>query len=207
MNPNLIVSCLAAICLSGAIITPGASASPELTNSEGATLPVGSSVGALLGTFKFTASFGSAECTAMELTATVTSNTGTKFKGEVPLQGIKIRGTGTFADCTSPQLGVVMPTFLSKLCWESLPEDTVLFTGCGSNVRLTIKYTSSAVEPCEYTTASITGSFATAANATLNVSGASMGLSKGNAIICMKSGSLDFDLPLITTNLGEVFIS
>jgi hypothetical protein len=207
MSMNLIISCLLAICLGAAISVPGAVASPELTNSEGATLPVGSSLRSVPGTFKFTASNGSAECTAIELTTTVTTNTGTKIKGEIPLQGAVIRGTDKFADCTSPQMGAVNLSFLSKLCWETLPEDKIIFTGCGANVRLTVKYTALAIEPCEYTTASITGNFSTATNATLTVSEGSMGLSKGSVFFCMKTGYLDFHLVLATTNLGEVFIS
>ncbi len=212
MHKKLILACMAIAAFAAFVIAPAASASPEL-NEGGSTVAVGSSIKATnTGDTRFTLTKGGSAvvCTHAEFKGSVTGNTGTKVKGEIPLSTAEkptytFSGTGEGGDCTSP-IGVVKPTLTSKLCLETAAEDKVLVTGCGGNVTFSLDVTK--VTTCKYSTASVIGSYATplGSDATVNVSEGEAGLAEPN-FLCPSAGWLDMDFDLTTTDGTTLTVS
>jgi hypothetical protein len=204
MHKKLMMACMAIAAFAAFVVAPAASASPVLTNG-GVAATVGTSfTGKNTGDLVFTGAFN-VRCTTGHLVGTVTSNTGTKIKGTIPVGSIKMTGTAPGADCTSA-LGSVGVTVNSELCLETVTgTDVTVFTGCaGAPVDFTLEVTGTG--PCKYSTASVSGTFVTNAAARVNVTEQEAKKSEGG-FFCPSSGKLDmlFDLyntsgtPLTTT--------
>jgi hypothetical protein len=215
MFKKLIMACMAIAAFAAFVVAPAASASPVLTEitivEEGGvkkevsdTIAVGTSITGLnTGITKFTGPFG-VECDHDHLAGTVTANTGSKIKGEIPVGSAKFNGTATNTDCTSA-LGATSVTVNSKLCLETVTgSDNVLTTGCGANVTFTLEITGTG--PCKYSTASVSGTFKTNAAATVNLSEQVAKKHEGG-IFCPSEGKLDMDFDLYTTNGAILTIS
>jgi hypothetical protein len=195
MHKKIIMACMAIAAFAAFVVAPAASASPVLTKNLTA-LGVGSSItGTNTGETVFTGAFN-VRCTSAHMAGTLTANTGSKIKGEIPVGNAKFTGTGTSGDCTSA-LGNVGVTVNSKLCLETVTgQDNIVTTGCGANVTFTLEITGTG--PCKYSTASVTGTFKTNAAATVNVSEQEAKKEEGG-IFCPSSGKLDMDFDLTTT--------
>ena len=194
MHKKLMVACMAIAAFAAFVVAPAASASPALTKS-GVLLAKGSAItGTNTGATLFEGGFA-VECSSADLSGTLTENTGTKIKGEVPVGSASFTGTGAGGDCTSA-LGDTKPTVTSKLCLETKTgTDEVTVTGCGSAVTFTLNVTSAGIT-CAYSATSVTGTYKTAAAATVNLSKQAAARETGQNIFCPSSGSLtmDFDL-------------
>jgi hypothetical protein len=203
MYKKLMMACMAITAFAAFVVAPAASAAPVLTEA-GVAVKTGSTImGHNTGETVFTGAFN-VRCTTAHLTGTLTSNTGTKIKGEIPVGSAQFTGTGTSGDCTSA-LGNVGVTVNSKLCLETVTgADTVITTGCGANVVFTLEVTGTG--PCKYSTASVSGTFVTNAAATVNVSEQESKKSEGG-IFCPSSGKLDMDFDLYTSNFTALTIS
>ena len=204
MHKKLMMACMAIAAFAAFVVAPAASASPVLTEG-GVALGTGVSIKATnTGITKFTASTGTVvECTHAEFKGTVTKNSGTKIAGEIPLGSASFSGTGEGGDCTSG-LGPVKPTVTTRLCLET-SGDTVIITGCNGNpVTFTLDVTG--LTECPYSAASVTGTFNTNADATVNVSEQLATRSNSN-FFCPSSGKLDMDFDLTTTGGQTLFIS
>ncbi|HWN73722.1 MAG TPA: hypothetical protein VNN15_07950 [Solirubrobacterales bacterium] len=203
MQNKLVASCIAVAALA-AFAASAASASPVLTEN-GVAIPAGASVTAAnTGVIKFTDREITEECTTLLWTGTVLQNTGTKIQLEFP-KGLGFGGTGTFAPCTSPK-GEFSWSFKSKLCFEANKgSDNVVITGCGANLLFTIG------GECEYSAASITGTFTTNSDATITLANQSFERIKGlfiaGGIPCTTPASIDLVLDLTTTNGTTLSIS
>ena len=205
MYKKLMLACMAIAAFAAFVVAPMASAaeSPTLT-SAGVSVPVGTSITATnTGVTKFTGAFN-VECDHDHLAGTVTKNSKGEVEGEIPVGSAKFNGTATGTDCTSA-LGPVKVTVTSKLCLKTAAGDTMLTTGCGSNVAFTLEITGTG--PCKYGTASVSGTFAT------NVEGATTTVSEQEAkkteggFFCPSSGKLDLVFDLFTTSGTKLVIS
>ena len=203
MYKRFMASCTALVALAVLALAPAASASPVLTES-GTALAVGSSVlTKSTGGIVFTGAFN-ANCSLAEAVGTVTANTGSQIKGEIPIGGTKVGGTGASGDCTS-SLGAVAVSVTSKVCTETVKgTDQVKLTGCGGNIAFTATITGSGV--CKYTSTSMTGTFVTNTDAGLKLSEQEVKLSEGG-IFCPSSGKVDVDSDETTTNGTTLFVS
>jgi len=193
MYKKLMLACMAITAFAAFVIAPAASASPALTES-GVKVAVGSSVTATNnGVTKFTGGFG-VECQKAHLQGTVTANSGTSIKGEIPVGSAKFENNTSTA-CSSA-LGATAVTVTSKLCLESGASDTLKVTGCGGNVVFDLK---AAGVSCKYETASVSGTFTT------NTTPASATVSEqpakevGGLFFCPDEGKLDMTFNLFTT--------
>jgi hypothetical protein len=211
MHKKLMMACMAIAAFAAFIVAPAASASPVLTeggvaltgHAPGSGFVGASITGKNTGETVFTGAFN-VRCTVAHLTGTLTANTGTKIKGEIPLGNSKFTGTGTNGDCTSA-LGNVGVTVNSKLCLESVTgQDNVVTTGCGGSVVFTLEITGTG--PCKYSTASVTGSFVTNVDAAVTVSEQEAKKSEGG-IFCPSSGKLDMVFDLQTTDEKTILLS
>ncbi len=207
MHKKLMLACMAVAAFAAFVIAPAASASPELKEGS-ATVAVGSSVkGTNTGETKFTITKGGSAvvCTHAEMKGTVTLNSGTKIKGEIPAGNATFKGSASGEACTS-SLGVVKPTVTSKLCLETEANDVVKVTGCGANVTFSLDVIN--VTTCKYSTASVIGSYATplGEDATVNVSEQPAALAEPN-FLCPAQGWLDMDFDLTTTDGTTLTIS
>jgi len=202
MHKKLMLACMAIAAFAAFVIAPAASASPVLTEPSVTpeTVPVGASIkGTNTGDTFFTIAKDSTkvDCTHAEFKGTVTKNSAGQIKGEIPLGGSSFSGTGANGDCTSP-LGDIAPSVTSKLCLETVEgTDSVKVTGCGANVSFSLKVTN--VTTCKYSVASVTGTFVTGADATVNVSEGEAALAEPN-VFCPSKGWLDMDFDLTTTD-------
>ncbi len=213
MRKKLIMSCMAVAAFAAFVIAPVASASPALTETTtgGPLIAVGSSIKATnTGVTKFTLERGgqSIECTHAEFRGTVTANSGTQIKVEIKKSAFGVNytfsGTGTSGDCTSP-LGSVKPTMTSALCLETVPgTDNVKYTGCGANITVTLDITG--LPECNYAAASLTGTYLTNADATVNLTDPST-KEVGGSFLCPDEIFVDMDLDLTTTDGTTLFIS
>jgi hypothetical protein len=207
MHKKLMMACMAIAAFAAFVVAPAASASPVLTEGASA-LAVGASIeGKNTGETTFTGTFN-VRCTTATMKGAVTSNSGTKIKGEIPVGGAVYSGTGTSGDCTS-FFGSTKVTVTSKLCLETVTgADNVAITGCGGAILFDLQVTGLGV--CEYQTAvaGITGTFKTNAGATVNVSEQPATLKSGSGFACPAEGKLDMDFDLYTTsNATQLTIS
>jgi len=204
MHKKLAGITLLILALAVAVLAPGASASPVLTNG-GKAVPVGTQVtGKNLGTLKFTTPFLT-ECTAFDFTFWVTSNSGTKLRLEAPLGSSSFSGTGAGGDCTS-STGASNMAWNSKLCLEATSEDKIIATGCGAKSTFTTTITTGGFEvPCTYAATSFTGTFLTNADATLSFT--SQIFQQEGAFCYGTTTQLDLAFELTTTAGGTLVIS
>ncbi|MGN6556686.1 MAG: hypothetical protein ACTHLH_01575 [Solirubrobacterales bacterium] len=208
MHKKLMLACMAIAAFAAFVVAPAASASPVLTDPtiEGANkaVPVGTSItGANTGPTFFKGGF-EVECTNDDLVGTLKENTGTKIKGEIPVGGASFKGTEAGEDCKS-FLGATNVKVNSKLCLETVAgTDNVTTTGCGANVTFTLEITGTG--PCKYSAASISGTYNTNADATVNIP---KGIAKKEegGIFCPGEGFLEMDFDLYTTGKGTLSIS
>ncbi|MGN6588616.1 MAG: hypothetical protein ACTHKT_14280 [Solirubrobacterales bacterium] len=194
MHKKLMLACMAIAAFAAFVIAPVASATPVLT--EGTTaVAVGSSIkGTNTGATKFTASTGTVvECSHAEFKGTVTKNSGTKITGEIPAGSSSFSGSAAESKCTSGLGAVSVST--GKLCLETAASDAVTVTGCGANVTFVL--TIAGIE-CPYATASVSGTYSTTGDATVNVSEQTATRSNSN-VFCPASGKIDMDFDLTTT--------
>jgi hypothetical protein len=203
MHKKPTMACIALVAIMVFVVAPTASASPALTDNE-LLLPPGTSMQTRsTGEFKVEGAF-SVSCTNTVLNGTLTGNTGTKIKDEVPVGSASFTGTGTGGDCTSA-LGATKVTVNSKLCMETVTStDNVVITGCGGNVTFTLEVTGTGA--CKYSTASITGTFKTNAAATVNVAKQPAKKEEGG-FFCPAEGALSVDWDWYTTSIIPVIIS
>ncbi|HET9676043.1 MAG TPA: hypothetical protein VFP21_00900 [Solirubrobacterales bacterium] len=203
MHKRMIMSCLAIGAFMALVVAPAASASPVLTEN-GEPVAVGSSILAKnTGNVVFSGGF-EASCSNAELAGTVTANTGTSIKAEIPVGGAKFSGTGASGDCTSA-LGDFSVTVNSKICEETVKgTDTDTITGCGAPLTYTLTVTSGLA--CKYSAASVSATFLTGKDATLNVEKQTVKKEEGS-ILCPSEGSLSVDFDQTTTNGETLLIS
>ncbi|HET9676044.1 MAG TPA: hypothetical protein VFP21_00905 [Solirubrobacterales bacterium] len=202
MHKRIIMSCLAIGAFMALVVVPTASASPVLTDNEKAVAVGTSLVAKNTGAVVFGGAF-KAECSSAEFIGSVTANTGTSYKAEIPLGGAKLSGSGTGGDCTSG-LGSIKATVNSKICEETVEGDASKLTGCGANLTFTLEVTGTGA--CKYTAASASSSFVTGSDATVNVKEQGFKKSEGG-IFCPSEGSLTVDFDQTTTGGGTLVIS
>jgi hypothetical protein len=195
MHKKLIMVCMAIAAFAAFVVAPAASASPVLTD-VGKAFATGASIeGKNTGIIKFTGGFD-VECATGILRGTVTSNTGTKIKGTIPVGGVDLTGTASGFDCTS-FFGATKVSVTSEICFETVTgNDTIVFTGCASNVVFDLEVTG--LGNCKYETTSITGTYVTNSGATSNISEQPFKFKEG-VWPCPTEGKLDFDFDLYTT--------
>jgi hypothetical protein len=164
MQKKSIMVCLAFVA-TAAFVSPSASAA-VLTDSAGVAVPVGTEITwSNTGGVSFTGGFN-LSCSTADFNFNVTVNNGAVVKGEIAA-GAKFTGTASGGDCTS-SLGDTAWRFSSKLCVETVTgTDFVKITGCGSNVIFTQEMTGAGI--CKYSTSSLTGTFLTNSDATVNL--------------------------------------
>ena len=203
MHKKLMLACMAIAAFAAFVVAPAASASPVLTDSGG-TLPVGASItGTTTGEAIFSGGFN-VKCHG-HLTGNVTENSGTKIKGEVPAGKAIFTGTGAGGDCTSA-LGDTAVTVTSALCMETVKgTDTVAVTGCGANITFDLNVTGALT--CKYSTASVTGTFITGADATVNLNAQPASEEEPRQFFCPDNGSLTMDFDLTTTDGTTISVS
>lgn len=204
MHKKLIFACMA-VAAFAALAAPPASASPVLTEN-GVAVPAGSSIALTnTGVSKFTAGEGLVlTCATFQGVGSVLQNSGTSIKVEVP------KGKSWFAEnpeeaaCTSSQ-GAFSWSFTTKLCFETVAKtDTFAVTGCGAGIAFSIGN-------CEYSAASMTGTFATNSDATVTLGEQSFkrvsGLFVVGAFPCPTTAMIDMLFDLTTTNGATLSIS
>jgi len=200
MQRKLIAACLTIAAFAAMVIVPAASASPVLTNAKGERVPVGTEIHAVVvGNGVFTGGFN-ITCSGGEGSGKVTANSGTKIKGEIPANNLKLSGTGSGGDCTSA-LGNVSVVINSKICGETIEgTDQAKATGCGASLTFSITITGAGT--CKYEAASMTGTFLTNHDAEGTISEQSAKGEATNGFFCPGEGKLDVSLAE-SINTGE----
>lgn len=203
MYKKLMMACMAVAAFAAFVVAPAASASPVLTEN-GEPLAVGSSIqGTNTGPTLFSGGFN-VTCTTAVINGKVTSS-GTPIKGEVAAGAATFSGTGAGGDCTSA-LGDTKPTVNSKLCLETVTgTDNVKVTGCGASVTFSLNVTG--ITTCRYSAASVTGTFQTNADATVNLNAQPASEEEPRAFFCPDTGTLTMDFDLYTTDGTTLTIS
>jgi hypothetical protein len=203
MHEKLVAACIT-VAAFAALAAPPASASPVLTENF-TPLAVGASVTAVnTGVNTFTAGEGlTTTCTAFHWVGSVLQNSGTNIKIEVP-KGARFSDTGGAGSCTSAS-GEYFWSFNTKLCLETVPKtDNITVTGCGANVAFSIGN-------CEYSAASMTGTFATNSDATITLGEQPFKRIKGLFVVgsfpCPTTAKIDLLFDLTTTNGATLSIS
>jgi hypothetical protein len=199
MHKKLIIAYMA-VAAFAAFIAPTASASPVLTEG-GVALPAGASIeGASTSTGSGFTGAISVTCSRTRIKAILTGNIGVHITFEVPVGSASFTGTGTGGDCTSTGLfaAPAAVSVTSKLCLETVPKtDNVTITGCGgASVKFALNLTG--LGPCEYSTATVLGTFVTNAGATINVLEQAAALTNTGSF-CPTSGKLDMHFDLYST--------
>jgi hypothetical protein len=204
MRKKLATACAAIAALAAFVVVPVVSASPVLT-SEGKAVAVGTEIaGKSTGEVKLTGS-SPVICSSASFTMKLTSNTGTQFKGEIAGGELLASGTGTGGDCTSA-LGAVNWLW-NRLCVETvIGTDNFRLNGCGLSSAATFTTGLTGSGTCKYSSASITSSFLTNADAALNITGQPVALEEGG-IFCPSSQTLDMNFDLTTTSGGTLLVS
>jgi hypothetical protein len=179
-----------------------ASGSPVLTNG-GVAIPVGTDLtGKNTGEIRFTTGPFVLTCTAANLTGKITTNSGNQFAMEVPAGAFTFAGTGG-GNCTSTQ-GAYSVSW-GTLCLQTITKtDNISITGC-SGAPATSTTTISGGIVCKYSIASLTATFQTTRDATVNV--AEQGVRNEEGFACTSPYKLDFDLDLTTLAGGTLLIS
>jgi len=203
MRKKLMLACMAITAFAAFVVAPVASASPVLLERIPGTelfsaVSTGASItGTIGGGSVLTSGFGSVTCASGHLTGTVTANTGTQIKAEIPAGKVSFTGLGTKGDCTWG-LGDATLTVNSKICLETVKSaDSVILTGCGSNFTMTFNTTGAA--SCTYSRSSLTGLFLTNFDAEIEVSSGILAR-EGSNFLCPTEIQLDWDIILTTTN-------
>ena len=94
----------------------------------------------------------------------------------------------------------------SKLCLHaSNASDNVTVTGCGAAVTFSLNVTG--VTTCRYSTASVTGTYQTNADATVNLNAQPASEEEPRSFFCPDTGTLTMDFDLYTTNGTTLTIS
>jgi hypothetical protein len=204
MQKKLIMACAsiaALVALAGPSI---ASASPVLTDA-GTAVAVGAEVkGNNTGLFSFSNGAYSVICSTANLSAKVTSNSGTKIRLEAGAGAFTTTGTGTSGDCTTP-MGPSTQTW-GKICFETVEKtDTLSVTGCGSSLTMTTNITGTVV--CKYTAANLKTSFPTNADATFSLSSVPLTKIEGSGAFCPSEIVFSLDFDLTTSGGGTLLIS
>jgi hypothetical protein len=197
MHKKFMIACMAISAFAAFVIAPAASASPVLT-SGGVAVPVGTSItGKNTGDTLFTGAFNMA-CTSVDLTGTVSANTGTAIKGTIPVGGMTITGTGAGGDCTSA-LGGVKVTVNSEVCLENITKiDEITLDGClvnGVTQPYTVTLEVTGTGPCKYKAATVKGKYLTNSGATVNMVEQATVKEEGG-IFCPSEGKADLDFDL-----------
>jgi len=210
MHKKLMLACMAIAAFAAFVVAPAASASPVLTDitkvgEPAETVPTSAwIVGKNTGNTLFEGGFA-VTCTTAVLNGKVTANTGSTIAGEVAAGAATFTGTGSGGDCTSA-LGDVKPTVNSKLCLHAQSgSDNVTVTGCGANITFTLSVTGSI--SCAYSAASVTGTYQTSGDATVNLNKQPATRESGQSFLCPATGSLTMDFDLYTTDGTTIFIS
>lgn len=190
-----------------AFVTPSAAlASPVLTDSTWAKVPVGEELkGMNTGDILGTGAAGPAwKCTAIDLQFKVTENSGTSIRGEAAAGSVKLTGTGAGGDCTSNS-GDVRWTLNSKLCFATAEKDQIQLTGCGGNLVYTKEITG--IGPCKYSKGGMTGTFLTVfSDATVNITEQQFSRVESGPF-CPFLEHLDLHFDLVTSAGGTLAIS
>jgi hypothetical protein len=221
MHKKLMMACMAIAAFAAFVVAPGASATPVLTDPVGTALAPGASVKATtnqITKFTLTRGGGAVECNHSEFKGSVTVNNGTTIAGKIPAGAFGVNytfsGTATGGDCTSP-LGAVKPTLISNLCFDTIKgTDNVTIDGCtlvteGKEVTEPITFildTTIGVE-CKYSTNTITGTFLTGEDATINVSEQPAVQEEPRNAFCPNEGWLDMDFVITTTDGSTILLS
>lgn len=194
MHKKLMMACMAIAAFAAFVVAPAASASPILTD-EGQPLAVGTSItGKNTGETRFTGGF-EVKCSVAHFTGTLKS-AGTPIKGEIPVGGANFTGTGAGGTCTSA-LGNTTVNVTSKICLETVAAtDNVNVSGCGGVI--TFDLTAAGIT-CKYSTASLTGTYITNAEATVNLSEQPATEENHELFFCPDTGKIDMDIDLYTT--------
>jgi hypothetical protein len=202
MHKKLAAACMAISAL--AAFSLAAAASASVVTESGTAVAVGASLRATnTGLVRVTGAIP-VECTDFYLAGTLTGNTGNTTKGEVPVGGTRMAGTGEKEDCTSP-LGNVIVTINSELCWSiAKASDNVVVTGCGANVTYTLTFTETGF--CKYSTAFVEATAKTNVDFTINVFERPAKLEEGG-IFCPAEVKLDADLDFNTTDGTTLVLS
>jgi len=206
MHKKLMMACMAIAAFAAFVIAPAASASPVLTDPVGSPLAVGASVtGTNVGNTFFK---GGIEviCSHAHIPGNVTANTGSTIAGSVAAGAAQFTGTGAGGECTTGSGGTALVTVNSALCFDTVAKtDTVSITGCGTNpVTFTLNITGLAT--CKYQKSTITGTFETSKDATINLAGAPAEKDEGG-FLCPNEGTLTMDFVLTTTDGSTILLS
>jgi len=201
MQKKLFVACATLAALTAFSVTPTASASPVLTES-GTAVAVGSSITAKnTGNIFFTVGEMTLACENLDIKGTVLTNSGITLQSK---EGTSFTGTGAGGDCTS-SISPFRVIMTSQLCFQAEAfGDKVVATGCGSEIKFTLEFTS--LGGCKYRTVSFPGTYATNADATFTFSTQPYLKAEGG-IFCPGNGQLDMDLDLTTTDGTTLLIS
>jgi hypothetical protein len=193
MHKKLMMACMAIAAFAAFVIAPAASASPVATQG-GVALKAGTAiVGTNTGNTVFSGSGLTIECSKAVLTGTLTENSGTSIKGEIKAGNAKFNGTGTSEDCTS-NLGSASATVNSALCLATVSKtDNVSVTGCSGAVVFSLSVTGTGI--CKYSSATVTGTFVTNADATVKLTNQAANKVEGG-IFCPSTGVLNMDFDL-----------
>jgi hypothetical protein len=226
MYKKLITACMALAAFAAFAVMPAsamASNSPELTDPDGTTLAVGSTVvGTNVGNTLFLDTNGNTllTCTTAKMTGHVVKNDGSNVEGTISTADFG--GTGAQKagepepECTG-SFGNVTVTVKTPLCIRSTAamatdEFQVEGSDCdGSGAKVTYTLESTTVGTCRYlTTGPVKGDFTTGAHDTLTVrdTQAGSGASKEEGgFFCPASGMLRMTFTLETENGTTVTIS
>lgn len=187
-----------------------AAASPVLTESGWKVLPGSTVTGNSTGFVRFEGEFPVICNYASWTGGTLTSNSGTQFKGEIQATSFRVGGSGTNTDCTS-SLGDTAVTLSRNLCYETRnyfnETDTVVLSGCGGSVTFTLNFTNMAgyfgLVQCKYTASSIRGGFITNSKATFNFESQGLARSEEGSFLCPSGYRFyaDFDLTRFSGSL------
>lgn len=199
MHKKITMSCVA-IAAFAALVAPSASAAN--LKEGGTTVSVGASIKGknTAGSNPLLTSAGSLvfNCTSVEMSGTVTADSGGTIGGEIPAGNVLFKGTGSGEDCISA-LGDVKPTVNSKLCLHVNNSDTVTVVGCGGNVTISVDVTG--VTTCKYVAASVSGEITTGAagKGGINIVEQPM-VEEEVKFVCPDSARFDMEFYLTTTD-------
>jgi|ERR1700750_947482 len=193
MHKKLMLACAATAAFAAFAVVPTAQAA--VLTDKGSVTAVGSSVTAKnVGVTMFTGGWGLG-CAKVHLQGTVTQNSGSTVKVEIPVGGATFSSEGG-GPCES-DIGFVTVKVTSKLCMEIMSGDQLFVTGCGSPV--TFDLTAFGLT-CKYEATSFSGTFST------NTTPAPVTVFQQGAVeefpgsaFCPDKGEIDLTVALYTT--------
>ena len=221
MSKKLITACMALVAFAAFVLPASAMANDPQLTSEGSLIPAGTSITGTALETKFTNTTGGTTlvtCSHAHLTGTLTKNSESTVKGEIPAANAIFQGTGaTSSDNNLPEctgsFGNAYITVKSALCIESgttQANDEVVTTGCGSKVKFLIGSTTAG--ECEYESTgavqadSTTGGTEASVTTRDNSEGSGSKLIRGG-FLCPTSGALKMTFGLKTTNGNPITVS